>query len=77
MAVSLGGGSFNVAILGTSDNVLEQKLMSGNDYLGGQDFDNKLIEYCCAKFHQKEGIDVRNNARSISRLRKQCEKAKF
>ena len=51
--------------------------MSGNDYLGGQDFDNKLIEYCCAKFHQKEGIDVRNNARSISRLRKQCEKAKF
>ena len=46
----MGGGSFNVSILEFENPVIEQKAMSGNDYLGGQDFDNKLIEYCCAKF---------------------------
>ena len=51
--------------------------MSGNDYLGGQDFDNKLIEYCCAKFKKQVGFYTRNNPRSISRLKNQCEKAKL
>lgn len=44
--------------------------------MGGEDFDNKLVEYCCAEFMKKKGIDIRSNARSIRRLRTQCERAK-
>jgi heat shock 70kDa protein 1/2/6/8 len=44
--------------------------------LGGEDFDNKIVEYCAAEFMKKTGNDIRSNARAMRRLRTQCEKAK-
>lgn len=44
--------------------------------MGGEDFDNKVVEYCCADFLKKKGVDIRNNPRAMRRLRTQCEKAK-
>jgi len=44
--------------------------------LGGEDFDNKMVEFCALEFLKKEGIDIRNNPRAMRRLRSQCERAK-
>jgi heat shock protein 1/8 len=44
--------------------------------LGGEDFDNKMVDYCVAEFKKKKGIDIKENARALRRLRTQCEKAK-
>lgn len=44
--------------------------------MGGEDFDNKIVEYCAAEFMKKTGNDIRSNARAMRRLRTQCEKAK-
>jgi L1 cell adhesion molecule like protein len=44
--------------------------------LGGEDFDNRLVDYCAAEFKKKTGIDINGNARALRRLRTQCEKAK-
>ena len=44
--------------------------------MGGEDFDNKLVEYCCAEFYKKKKVDIKGNARALRRLRTQCEKAK-
>ena len=52
------------------------KATAGDTHLGGEDFDNKLVEYCMAEFLRKKGIDIRGNPRSMRRLRTQCERAK-
>ena len=72
----LGGGTFDVSLLAIEDGIFEVKATAGDTHLGGEDFDNKLVEYCCADFLKKKGIDIRGNARSIRRLRTQCERAK-
>ncbi|KAM3128402.1 hypothetical protein pb186bvf_019469, partial [Paramecium bursaria] len=72
----LGGGTFDVSLLSIEDGVFEVKATAGDTHLGGEDFDNKLVEFCCAEFLKKKGIDIRNNPRSIRRLRTQCERAK-
>jgi L1 cell adhesion molecule like protein len=56
--------------------VFEVKATAGDTHLGGEDFDNKVVEFCCADFLKKKGIDIRNNPRAMRRLRTQCEKAK-
>ena len=56
--------------------MFEVKATAGDTHLGGEDFDNKVVEFCCADFLKKKGIDIRNNPRAMRRLRTQCEKAK-
>ena len=72
----LGGGTFDVSLLTIDEGIFEVKATSGDTHLGGEDFDNKLVEYCAKEFLQKTGVDIRNDKRAMRRLRTACEKAK-
>ncbi len=72
----LGGGTFDVSLLTIEDGIFEVKATSGDTHLGGEDFDNKLVEYCAADFMKKTGVDIRKNPRAMRRLRTQAERAK-
>ena len=72
----LGGGTFDVSLLTIEDGIFEVKATAGDTHLGGEDFDNKIVEYCAADFMKKTGIDIRNNPRAMRRLRTQSERAK-
>jgi len=72
----LGGGTFDVSLLTIDDGIFEVKATAGDTHLGGEDFDNKIVEFCVGKFFKETGIDIRGNARAMRRLRTQCEKAK-
>jgi heat shock protein 1/8 len=72
----LGGGTFDVSLLTIEEGIFEVKATAGDTHLGGEDFDNKMVEYCAADFLKKNGIDIRGNARAMRRLRTQCERAK-
>ena len=58
------------------EGIFEVKATAGDTHLGGEDFDNKMVEYCVAEFKKKKRIDISKNARALRRLRTQCEKAK-
>ena len=72
----LGGGTFDVSILAMDDGIFEVKATNGDTHLGGEDFDNRLVAYCMEDFKKKTGLDIKDNARAVRRLRTQCEKAK-
>jgi len=72
----LGGGTFDVSILSIEDGIFEVKSTNGHTHLGGEDFDNRLVEFCMNEFKKKSGIDIKGNNRALRRLRTQCEKAK-
>merc|ERR1712166_1331143 len=72
----LGGGTFDVSLLSIEAGIFEVKATNGHTHLGGEDFDNKLVNFCLADFKKKSGIDISKNARALRRLRTQCEKAK-
>ena len=72
----LGGGTFDVSLLSIEDGIFEVKATNGHTHLGGEDFDNKLVDFCMADFKKKTGIDIGKNPRALRRLRTQCEKAK-
>ena len=72
----LGGGTFDVSLLAIDEGVFEVKATNGDTHLGGEDFDNKMVEFCMKEFKTKSGIDISKNARAMRRLRTQCEKAK-
>lgn len=72
----LGGGTFDVSLLTLDDGIFEVKATAGDTHLGGEDFDNKIVEHCAAEFMKKTGINIRNNPRAMRRLRTQAEKAK-
>jgi L1 cell adhesion molecule like protein len=72
----LGGGTFDVSLLTIDDGIFEVKATAGDTHLGGEDFDNKLVEHCAADFAKKTGIDIRSNPRAMRRLRTQAERAK-
>jgi L1 cell adhesion molecule like protein len=72
----LGGGTFDVSLLSIDNGIFEVKATAGDTHLGGEDFDNTLVEYCVAEFKRKTGHDIRGNARVLRRLRTQCERAK-
>jgi len=65
----LGGGTFDVSFLKIEDGIFEVKATAGDTHLGGEDFDNKLVEFCAHEFLKKKGIDIRNNKRAMRRLR--------
>jgi len=65
----LGGGTFDVSMLTIDDGIFEVKATNGHTHLGGEDFDNVLVDYCISEFKKETGIDIRNNARAMRRLR--------
>ena len=76
MVFDLGGGTFDVSILDLADGVFEVLATRGNNLLGGDDFDNKLIEYINAEFKKENGVDLTNDKMSLQRLKEAAEKAK-
>jgi heat shock protein 1/8 len=72
----LGGGTFDVSLLAIDNGVFEVKATAGDTHLGGEDFDNILVDYCAADFKRKTSYDISNNSRALRRLRTQCERAK-
>ncbi|MFM7799035.1 MAG: molecular chaperone DnaK, partial [Planctomycetota bacterium] len=73
----LGGGTFDVSILDISDGVFEVLSTNGDTHLGGDDFDQKLIDFLAEDFRKKEGIDVRKDPMALQRLKEAAEKAKI
>jgi molecular chaperone DnaK len=73
----LGGGTFDVSILDVGDGVFEVKSTNGDGHLGGDDFDQRLIDHVAEQFRKTEGIDVRKDAMALQRLKEASEKAKI
>jgi len=73
----LGGGTFDVSIMEIGDGVFEVLATNGNCLLGGDDFDNKLMEYLVSEFKAKEGIDLSGDKLAMQRLKEAAEKAKI
>lgn len=72
----LGGGTFDVSFLTIKDKVFEVKATGGNTHLGGEDFDNRMVNYFVEEFKKKNKVDVNGNAKALKRLRTACERAK-
>jgi len=77
LVFDLGGGTFDVSILELGDGVFEVKATSGNNRLGGDDFDDRIIEYLVSEFKKETGIDLRNDKMAMQRLKEAAEKAKI
>jgi molecular chaperone DnaK len=73
----LGGGTFDISILEIGDGVFEVKATNGDTFLGGEDFDAKLVEYLAAEFQKAEGIDLKKDRLALQRLKEAAEKAKI
>ena len=73
----LGGGTFDISILEVGDGVFEVKSTNGDTFLGGEDFDTKLVEWLADKFKAKEGMDLRTDKLALQRLKEASEKAKI
>ncbi len=72
----LGGGTFDVSVLEVGDGVFEVKSTSGDTRLGGDDWDQRLVDYICDDFKASQGIDLRNDRQALQRVREAAEKAK-
>ena len=77
MVYDLGGGTFDVSILEIGDGVFEVLATCGNNRLGGDDFDERIIEYICEEFKKEQGIDLKNDKMAMQRLKEAAEKAKI
>src|ERR1041384_3294533 len=73
----LGGGTFDVSILELARGIFEVKSTSGNTYLGGDDFDAKIVMWLLETFKQQEGVDLRQDAKAMQRLKEAAEAAKI
>ncbi|EJZ21916.1 molecular chaperone DnaK [Rhizobium sp. Pop5] len=73
----LGGGTFDISILEIGDGVFEVKSTNGDTFLGGEDFDMRLVEYLVAEFKKDNGIDLKNDKLALQRLKEAAEKAKI
>src|SRR5579885_1587590 len=73
----LGGGTFDISILEIGDGVFEVKSTNGDTFLGGEDFDRKIIDYLADEFKKEQGIDLRNDRLALQRLKEAAEKAKI
>ncbi len=73
----LGGGTFDVSVLEIGDGVFEVKSTNGDTFLGGEDFDMRLVEYLVAEFKKESGIDLKNDKLALQRLKEAAEKAKI
>jgi molecular chaperone DnaK len=77
LVFDLGGGTFDVSVLQLGDGVFEVKSTSGNNHLGGDDFDTVLVRWLMANFREQEGIDLSTDKMALQRLREAAEKAKI
>ncbi|WAP68709.1 molecular chaperone DnaK [Jiella pelagia] len=73
----LGGGTFDVSILEIGDGVFEVKSTNGDTFLGGEDFDMRLVDYLATEFKKDQGIDLKNDKLALQRLKEAAEKAKI
>jgi len=73
----LGGGTFDVSILEIGEGVFEVKSTNGDTFLGGEDFDNRVVEYLAAEFKREQGIDLTKDKLALQRLKDAAEKAKI
>lgn len=71
-----GGGTFDLSILNIDEGVFEVLSTAGNTHLGGEDFDNRLVDHFVTEFKRKHKLDLKSNAKSLRRLRTACERAK-
>ena len=72
----LGGGTFDVSILELGDGVFEVKSTNGDTHLGGEDFDNVIVNFLCDQFKDESGLDIKNDAAAMQRVKDEAEKAK-
>jgi heat shock 70kDa protein 1/2/6/8 len=72
----LGGGTFDVSLLTLDGGIFEVKATSGNTTLGGEDFDNRMVDYCIQEFKKKTKVDITGNDKALRRLRTACERGK-
>ncbi|KAI4471254.1 heat shock protein 70kda [Holotrichia oblita] len=72
----MGGGTFDVSVLLIAGGIFEVKSTSGDTHLGGEDIDNRMVQYFAEEFYRKNKIDVMNNKRALRRLQTACERAK-
>jgi molecular chaperone DnaK len=77
LVYDLGGGTFDVSILTLGDGVFEVKATSGNNHLGGDDFDQRIVDFLVEEFRKKEGVDLRSDPYAMQRLRDASENAKI
>lgn len=77
LVYDLGGGTFDVSILEIGDGVIEVIATSGNNHLGGDDFDQRLIDWMAEEFKKQHGVDLREDRQALQRLRDAAEKAKI
>ena len=73
----LGGGTFDISVLEIGDGVFEVKSTNGDTFLGGEDFDQKLVNYIADEFKKENGIDLRTDRLALQRLKEAAEKAKI
>jgi molecular chaperone DnaK len=73
----LGGGTFDISILDIGEGTFQVKSTSGNTHLGGDDFDQRVIEWLCSEFKRDQGIDLRNDPMAMQRLKEAAERAKI
>ena len=73
----LGGGTFDISILDLADGVFEVLSTDGNTHLGGDDFDNKIIDWLASEFQNEEGVDLKKDPMALQRLKEAAEKAKI
>jgi len=73
----LGGGTFDISVLEIGDGVFEVKSTNGDTFLGGEDFDMRLVDYLAAEFKKDQGIDLRSDKLALQRLKEAAEKAKI
>ncbi|MGN6725227.1 MAG: molecular chaperone DnaK [Tepidisphaeraceae bacterium] len=77
LVFDLGGGTFDVSVLDVGDGIFEVLSIAGDTHLGGDDFDEELINYLAEEFRKKEGIDLRKDPMALQRLKEAAEKAKI
>ena len=76
LVFDLGGGTFDVSILVLNEETFEVKSTSGNTHLGGEDFDNRLMQFCIEKFKEETDVNIELNQKALRRLKQYCENAK-
>ena len=73
----MGGGTFDVTILQIGEGVFEVKATNGDTHLGGDDFDQRIIDWIAEEFLREQGIDLKNDRMALQRLREGAERAKI
>ncbi|HET6383769.1 MAG TPA: molecular chaperone DnaK [Armatimonadota bacterium] len=77
LVFDLGGGTFDVSVLDVGEGVFEVKSTNGDTHLGGDDWDQRIVDYCADQFNRDQGVDIRKDSQALQRLREAAEKAKI